>query len=114
MARGVREFYAAPFAGTAGKMTTSFDSIGIIGAGAWGTALACTLKRAGHDTVLWAREGDLVAVMAEKRENVTYLPGIKLDPGLRVTGDLAALALAYGVGTRPLIELDMKDGLAAV
>jgi glycerol-3-phosphate dehydrogenase (NAD(P)+) len=66
--------------------------IGIIGGGAWGTALAQTLVRAGRDVVLWAREGETVAAINDAHENAVFLPGVRLDPHVRATGDLAAAA----------------------
>ena len=66
--------------------------ISVIGAGAWGTALAQVYAAAGHDTVLWAREKHLADSLAQDRENKTYLPGFTLAPGLRVTNDLAEAA----------------------
>ena len=64
---------------------------GVIGAGAWGTALAISCARAGHEVVLWAREPEVVRDVAERRENVRYLPGISLPETIRPSGDLADL-----------------------
>ncbi|PWK61414.1 NAD(P)H-dependent glycerol-3-phosphate dehydrogenase [Roseicyclus mahoneyensis] len=61
----------------------------IIGAGAFGTALAITYAQAGHEVTLWAREG--AAAMQAMRENVRRLPGHTFPEGLRVTGDLSDL-----------------------
>ncbi len=63
----------------------SIDSVGIIGGGAWGTALAQTMRRAGRDVTLWAREADVVASINERHVNETFLPGVTLDPGVRAT-----------------------------
>lgn len=65
---------------------------GVIGAGAWGTALAQICVRGGLDTRLWAREPEVVDSMTTRRENTLFLPGVALDPALAVTGDLADLA----------------------
>ncbi len=65
---------------------------GVIGGGAWGTALAQTCARAGLAATLWAREPEVVASIAADHENRTFLPGITLDPAVRATGDLADLA----------------------
>ena len=62
---------------------------GVIGGGAWGTALAQVCARAGLQTRLWARETDVVASVNTGRENTSFLPGVELDPGVRATGDLA-------------------------
>src|SRR5687767_8666296 len=64
--------------------------IAVIGAGAWGTALAQSFAGAGHKVVLWARDPDRAAAMQDSRENAAYLPGIALHPGIAVTADLAA------------------------
>ncbi len=65
---------------------------GVIGGGAWGTALAQICVRGGLDTRLWAREPEVVESIATRRENSLFLPGVELDPALAVTGDLADLA----------------------
>ncbi|MFE0756243.1 NAD(P)H-dependent glycerol-3-phosphate dehydrogenase [Inquilinus sp. NPDC058860] len=64
--------------------------IAVIGAGAWGTALAQSFAGAGHKVVLWARDPDRAAAMRDSRENAAYLPGIALHPGIAVTADLMA------------------------
>ena len=73
-------------------MTIRVDSVGVIGGGAWGTALAQTLRLAGRDTVLWAREADVVNDVNERHVNAVFLPGVPLDERLRATGRLADLA----------------------
>ncbi len=65
------------------------DRIDIIGAGAFGTALAITYATAGHSVTLWAREG--AAAMQTARENTRRLPGYAFPDGLKVTGDVADL-----------------------
>ncbi len=65
---------------------------GVIGAGAWGTALAQICVRGGLETRLWAREPEVVESITVRRENTLFLPGVELDPALAVTGDLADLA----------------------
>jgi len=62
--------------------------IGIVGAGAWGTALAIIAERAGRETVLWARRPEQAAALAVERENRLHLPGVSLAPGIRVTAAL--------------------------
>ena len=59
----------------------------VVGAGAWGTALADVLARNGHDVVLWAYEPDVVEAVNTRHENVRFLPGAALDPTLRATSD---------------------------
>ena len=68
--------------------------IGIIGGGAWGTALSLVVKRAGGAPLLWAREAEVVKSVNEDHENRQFLPGIPLDPGVRATGDLGEAAAA--------------------
>lgn len=63
--------------------------IAVIGAGAWGTALAQAAVRAGREVLLWARDPALAEAINATRENPTYLPGIALDPAVRATGDLS-------------------------
>ncbi|HWL48071.1 MAG TPA: NAD(P)H-dependent glycerol-3-phosphate dehydrogenase [Sphingomonadaceae bacterium] len=70
----------------------SFETIGVIGGGAWGTALAQVAAQAGA-VRLWAREAEVVAAINEAHENPVYLPGVPLSPEIRATaalGDLAA------------------------
>ncbi len=66
--------------------------IGIIGGGAFGTAMACVLRRAGHSVRLWAREPEVVASINDQRTNPRFLTGIELAPGIEATDDLAAAA----------------------
>jgi glycerol-3-phosphate dehydrogenase (NAD(P)+) len=65
---------------------------GVIGGGAWGTALAQVCARAGLETTLWAREADVVAAVNASHENTSFLPGVQLDPRIRATCDFADLA----------------------
>ena len=62
--------------------------VAVLGGGAWGTALAVTMVRAGHATSLWARDAESVAAINEQHENPRYLPGIPLEAGLRATSEL--------------------------
>ena len=66
--------------------------IGVLGAGAWGTALATAARRAGHDVVLWARDPALATRVNEENANPDYLPGVALDPAIGATADLAEAA----------------------
>lgn len=70
----------------------SFDRLGIIGGGAWGTALAQVTAGGGRETLLWAREPEVVEAINESNENRLFLPGRKLDPSVRATGDLGDLS----------------------
>ena len=75
----------------------TIDHIGIVGAGAWGTALTWVVRRAGHQAVLWAHEADVVEAINRRHENPVYLPGVALDPGVRATTELAEAAAADAV-----------------
>ncbi len=69
----------------------NLQTIGVLGGGAWGTALAAAAVSAGRDTLLWAREPDVVDAVNNAHENIVFLPGISLDPALKATGDIADL-----------------------
>ena len=60
----------------------------VVGAGAWGTALANVLAINGHDVVIWAREPDVVDTINGEHVNARFLAGQSLDPALRATGRL--------------------------
>jgi glycerol-3-phosphate dehydrogenase (NAD(P)+) len=60
----------------------------VIGGGAWGTALADLLARNGHDTVLWARERDVVDGVNARHENARFLAGFRLADALHATDDM--------------------------
>lgn len=66
--------------------------VGVIGAGAWGTALAQTLASDGSDVLLWALEPELVAEVNAQHTNSLYLPGATLSETIRATGNLADFA----------------------
>ena len=71
----------------------SFKSVAVVGAGAWGTALAGVAARAGRDVVLYARGSATAAEIAATRSN-PKLPGAKLEASVKVTDDIAAAAAA--------------------
>ncbi len=64
--------------------------IGVIGAGAWGTALAQVAAQGG-DALLWARDRAVADAVNGRHENPLYLPGVPLSPGVRATSDLGDL-----------------------
>ena len=70
-----------------------FEQIGVIGAGAWGTALALTCARAGRKVVLWEHDAVNAAHLAKARESL-FLPGVRLDDAIALTGNLAEAARA--------------------
>ena len=65
--------------------------LGVIGGGAWGTALAQVAAAAGGDTVLWALEEDVVAAINRIHQNPVYLPGVALSHSIRATGNFSEL-----------------------
>jgi glycerol-3-phosphate dehydrogenase (NAD(P)+) len=67
-------------------------AIGVVGAGAWGTALAQMLAGGGNPVLLWAIEAELVEEINTRRSNSLYLPSAALAPSIRATGDLAEAA----------------------
>ncbi|QIL01580.1 NAD(P)-dependent glycerol-3-phosphate dehydrogenase [Sphingomonas sinipercae] len=67
-------------------------TIGIIGGGAWGTALAQVAASDGQQALVWAREPEVVASINAAHENSLFLPGRKLSEGIRATGDIGDLA----------------------
>lgn len=71
-------------------------TIGVLGSGSWGTALAVHLARTGHDVRLWARDPVLAAQMAATRANAAYLPGIELPPALQPTNVLEDVVTGAG------------------
>jgi glycerol-3-phosphate dehydrogenase (NAD(P)+) len=70
--------------------------IGVVGAGAWGTALANCAARAGREVTLWARDAVMVAQLTTTRENLR-LPGIRLDERVAATGAIADVEQANAV-----------------
>ena len=70
------------------------DRIGVIGGGAWGTALAQVAASGGREVILWAREAEVVTAINATHLNPLFLPDVPLSPSIRATGDLADLAAA--------------------
>lgn len=66
-------------------------TLGVIGGGAWGTALAQVAASGGDRTVLWAREAEVVQSVNDEHENSLFLAGIALNPAITATSDLAEL-----------------------
>ena len=71
--------------------------IGVIGAGAFGTALAIAQAQAGHAVALWARDAGQAEAMMRRRENAARLPGVALPEGLAVSADFDAVAAGASV-----------------
>lgn len=72
-------------------MTTHFHRIGVIGGGAWGTAIAQMLCRDGQEVILWCLETEVADAINSAHENTVFLPGVPLKPTLRATTSLADL-----------------------
>ena len=78
-------------------MNNKYNKIAVVGAGAWGTALAQVAAMAGRDATLWAREPEVVESINGAHENRLFLPGIALDPKLHATGELKEAAEADAI-----------------
>lgn len=63
-------------------------SIGVIGAGSWGTALALLLEKNGHEVTIWSALSEEVQLLRTKRENPDKLPGVRIPEEILITGDL--------------------------
>ena len=74
----------------------AFNHIAVIGAGAWGSALALTCVRAGRQVTLWEENAANAAQIADTRESL-FLPGVKIDERIVLARDLAAVAAADAV-----------------
>ena len=89
--------------------------IALLGAGAWGTALAIAAAQR-HEVVLWARDAAQAAAMARERRNARYLPEVPLPAGLRIGADRGE-ALAFARGGLTVIATPMaglRDQLATL
>jgi glycerol-3-phosphate dehydrogenase (NAD(P)+) len=75
-------------------MARAGPAVAVVGAGAWGTTLAVLLSRSGPVTLL-ARDADHAARLRDDRENRRYLPEVRLEDSIEVTGDAAKLADAH-------------------
>ena len=80
-------------------------NLSVLGAGAWGTALACSVAER-HPTLLWARDAAQAEALQRMRRNERYLPGIGLPQALQVTADFDA-AVRHGAGGLVLIATPM-------
>src|SRR5512136_2176216 len=64
--------------------------IGVIGGGAFGTAMACVMRRSGHEIAIWAREPEVAAAINQDSLNPMFLRGIRLPSGIFATNNLRA------------------------
>jgi len=102
----------------------NINCIGVLGAGAWGTALAQAISTAGHQTVLWAHEQEVADAINRDHENPLYLQGFSLNPAIRATTILAEAGEADAVflvvpaqflrGVAIRLAPDIASGVAAV
>lgn len=83
--------------------------IGILGGGAWGTALAQVMASDGTPVRLWAREAEVVEAIGTERENPLFLPGVRLSDGIRATRDLASMA-----GVDPILVVTPAQHMRSV
>jgi glycerol-3-phosphate dehydrogenase (NAD(P)+) len=67
------------------------EHIGVVGGGAWGTALACLARRAGRTVTLWSRDPAISKAIATKQANPVYLAGMPLEPGIKAAAGLDEL-----------------------
>lgn len=89
----------------------------VLGAGAWGTALALAALRAGQEVVLWARRPEFAEILRRTRQNEPYLPGVTLPPELIMTSDLTGatrdadwvLVVVPSVGVPELLQSLPRD-----
>jgi len=77
--------------------TIAYRNIGVIGAGAWGTALALTAAQAGRSVTLWAMEPEIVDSIRSARVNAQYLPDVMLPNTVLATSELRAAAQADAI-----------------
>lgn len=73
-------------------MLNSDPHVGVIGAGAWGTALAMLANRAGSRSTLWTRNEQVAGSIRDRRENAQYLPEVFIDPAIGITADLEEMS----------------------
>ncbi|WP_394693228.1 NAD(P)H-dependent glycerol-3-phosphate dehydrogenase [Hyphobacterium sp.] len=76
---------------------SEYQSIGVIGAGAWGTALAQTAAIAGRDVTIWAHEDAVANDINANKENSAYLPGVSLHANIQASGALSDLSTCGAV-----------------
>ncbi|MGX7894671.1 NAD(P)H-dependent glycerol-3-phosphate dehydrogenase [Tsuneonella sp. HG222] len=88
---------------------TPGGSVGVLGAGAWGTALAQMLASDGREVLIWAREPELVAEINAAHTNSLFLPSARLAQSIRATGDTGDMA-----GCEVLLVVTPAQHLGAV
>lgn len=87
--------------------------VAVLGGGAWGTALAMQMRRAGHEVRLWARDAEMTAAI-RRGENPRYLPGVTIDAGIEATTDHAEALDGAGCVFAVTPAQALRDVLAGV
>ena len=88
------------------------ETAAILGAGAWGTALAIILARNGHRTMLGVRRDESLQQLSRTRENSTYLPGVEIPSNVELTASVVRCGRG-SIGDRgrdPLAIRAVRDG----
>ncbi len=95
------------------------SQVGVIGAGAWGTALAILANRAGSRTTLWTRNAQVIESIHDRRENAQYLPDQFIDPAITVTDDQSfvsacdLLVLTIPAQSMRAVAISLSDAVPA-
>ena len=96
-----------------------------MGAGAWGSALACIAARAGHEVILWGRSERSIEEINSSQTNTKYLGALKLETGIRATHEIAhalaqvdlvlcAVPVQSTVGLLPEIKTYLREGATII
>ena len=87
--------------------------VAVMGAGAWGTAFALRCLASGERVALWARDADVAERLRTTRRNETYLPGVELPEGLRVSSDPEAVLASADLVVLAVPSVGLAEQLAA-
>jgi glycerol-3-phosphate dehydrogenase (NAD(P)+) len=80
-----------------GASSKPYSHVGVLGGGAWGTALASAASQAGRKVTLWAREAEVVDSINATHQNAVFLPGVALPDAIKATHDLSEVAHADAI-----------------
>ena len=83
-------------------------SVGVIGAGAWGSGLAQAIARGGHKVQMWAREQDVVDGINNNHENKRYLPGYPLSENMTASSDIKEVERTTKIADEKTLKECMK------
>ena len=81
------------------ELSIAYQTIGVIGAGAWGTALGVVSANAGRQVLLWARESDVIDSVNISHENARFLPGVSLGGRIAATSSLSEVITPRCIGS---------------